>query len=377
MLGKEKKRILITGANGFIGKNLLTHLSRINLFEVFLYSRESSESDLKDCIQRSDLIVHLAGENRPFDIASFEISNVQLTKKICDYASQSPNKIPIIFSSSVQVKNNNPYGASKLAAEALLKKYSEKNKVPVISFRFPGIFGKWAKPNYNSVVATFCFNIANGLPIALSDKEKKLNLCYIDDIIELIIESVHGIDNYVEFNEINVSGKYLVTLSQLSEKIYSFRDSQKTLQLSHVGSGFDRALYATYVSYLPKNKFFYDLKTKTDERGSFTEVLKTIDSGQISFLRINPGHSRGKHFHHTKLEKFIVVSGVSKFRFRNILTDEACEIEIDGSNTVKVVETIPGWAHEIINVSAQDLVVLVWSNEIFDPNKPDTFASAV
>ncbi len=377
MLGNTKKRILITGANGFIGKNLLAHISRIDLFRVLLYSRESTESDLKDYIQRSDLIVHLAGENRPIDITSFEISNVQLTQKICDYASQNQNKIPIIFSSSVQVQNKNPYGVSKSAAEDIIKKYSEKNKVPVISFRFPGIFGKWAKPNYNSVVATFCFNIANCLPIELVDKEKKLTLCYIDDIIELIIQAIYSIDKYTGYSEINVPGQYLVTLSQLLEKIYAFSDSKKNLQLSHVGSGFDRALYATYTSYLPKYKFSYGLKIKTDERGSFTEVLKTIDSGQISFLRINPGHSRGKHFHHTKIEKFIVVSGVSKFRFRNTLIDEVYEIEIDGSSMAMVVETIPGWAHEIINIGTQDLVVLVWSNEIFDPNKPDTIASVV
>jgi UDP-2-acetamido-2,6-beta-L-arabino-hexul-4-ose reductase len=373
----SKKTILITGANGFIGKNLISHLSEIESFELLSFTRGGSIHELESYLSKADCIVHLAGECRPTDDADYEFTNVQLTKKICEYASKQQKKIPIIFSSTVQVEKNNLYGKSKADAEEVIRTYSDQNGIPAFIFRLPGIFGKWAKPNHNSVVATFCFNIANDLPIIISNEATQLSLCYIDDIIELFIQSIISIDDQTECQEINVPGKYFTTLRDLSEKIYAFSYSPVNLSLYHVGSGFERALYATYTSYLPKSKFYYDLLPRVDERGSFTEVLKTIDSGQISFIRIRPGYSRGKHFHHTKIEKFIVVSGISKFKFRDILTDERFEIEVDSSSESRVVETIPGWAHEIINIGQTDLVVLIWSSEVFNLSKPDTIASSV
>ena len=373
----ERKIILITGSNGFIGRNLFFRLNSKSDYEVLTFRRSDSLDYLASLISRSDFIIHLAGENRPDDPEKFQSCNVDLTRDICDLLMRYKKNIPIIFTSSTQAILKNPYGVSKRMAEDLIRNYCVKVNASALILRLPGVFGKWAKPYYNSVVATFCHNIANNIPITISDFNKKLDLCYIDDVVEKI-SSLISLDHLKGVQYIDYPPQYTISLGSLAEKIYLFSNSDDTLMPGKVGIGIDRALYATYLSYLPSSRFSTSLKSHDDERGSFVEVLKTEDSGQISYIKIKPGVTRGKHFHHSKTEKFIVMSGCAEFRFRNIITDELYKIEVNGDQSVpRAVETIPGWAHEICNTGESDLIVLVWSNEVFDLNKPDTEACIV
>jgi UDP-2-acetamido-2,6-beta-L-arabino-hexul-4-ose reductase len=367
-------RILVTGADGFIGKNLCLHLSENKDFEVIKFVRGDSEEALFTSVLKSDLIVHLAGENRPKDPSAFAEVNTGLTRTICRAIKESTKKIPVLFSSSTQAELDNPYGTSKFAAEQLLTDLARENTNPVAIYRLPGVFGKWCKPNYNSVVATFCHNIALNLPIQINDPQKSLQLVYVDDVVESILRWIKLPSLGLTHPTINP--EYQITLGELASQIESFKNCRSSLISERVGTGLTRALYATYVSYLPKNSFVYDIPAHGDARGVFVEMLKTPDSGQFSFFTAHPGITRGGHYHHTKTEKFLVIKGKARFGFRHMLTNEIYHLETSGDKP-QIVETVPGWTHDITNISTEEMVVMLWANEIFDRDRPDTIACKV
>lgn len=368
------KRILVTGAFGFIGQNLVLRLKEANFIEVLTFSRSDKKERLKNLISQVDCIIHLAGVNRPSDDQDFVNVNVNLTREICNLIKQSKRYVPIIFASSTQIVNDSQYGQSKLEAEEIIREFVEASDQSAVIFRLPGVFGKFCKPNYNSVVSTFCYNIVNDIPIKVDDPNKNLELVYIDDFIDDVIltldEMGHG------FNLGYLSTIYDITLGNLAKKIFSFKDSRKTLISEAVGTGITRALYSTYISYLSNEQFIYDLPKYEDERGMFVELLKTKDSGQFSFFTIRPGITRGSHYHHSKTEKFCVVNGTVRLQFRKLGGEEIFVADLS-ENKIQIIETIPGWVHNITNTGQHDALVVTWANEIFDRSKPDTISQKV
>lgn len=365
--------VLVTGAHGFIAKNLIFRLNELDI-QVLTYTRKNSTQDLEELIKVADFIVHLAGENRPKEEQDFDTVNAELTAYICDLLRSLGKNIPFILASSTQAKFNNAYGKSKLNAENSVKMLEIDTACSVYVYRLPGVFGKWCKPNYNSVVATFCYNISHNLPIKVSNPDLELTLVYIDDVIEEFLKTIQGIKN--NKIELSVQPEYKITLGNLSNQIKMFKESRNTLVSERVGNGFIRKLYSTYVSYLSPEQFTYTIPTYGDDRGTFSEILKTKDSGQFSFFTALPGLTRGEHYHHSKTEKFLVIHGKAKFNFRHIITEETYEI-ITSSKELKIVETVPGWSHNITNIGLEEMIVLLWANEIFDPNNPDTVAHKV
>lgn len=370
-------RFLVTGANGFIGKNLCLRLQELDHTVIKLCRSDTLES-LADQIHTIDGVFHLAGENRPVDPAAFQQVNSGLTSQLCDLLTNSGKSTPVILASSAQAELDNHYGLSKLAAEQAVTRYATQNGAAAMIYRLPGVFGKWAKPNYNSVVATFCHNIANDQPIQISDPSKLIDLVYIDDVVDgFISEMSLAITNkYTGSKLLAISNHYQITLGDLADQIRAFQQCRTTLISERVGTGFTRVLYASYVSYLPISKFSYDVPVYGDSRGVFVEMLKTIDSGQFSFFTAHPGITRGGHYHHTKTEKFLVIKGRARFGFRNVISNELHHIDTSGEQP-QVVETVPGWTHDITNVGEDELVVMLWANEIFDRAKPDTTANKV
>ncbi len=370
------KKILITGSEGFIGKNLIKSIGVHNDFSFNCFNKTDNMEKIEKLINNSDFIIHLAGVNRPKEKESFKIHNADLTKSICDLVQKKSKKFSkkthIIFTSSTQANEDNEYGKSKLKAEQYLKNLYKQTLNPIVIFRLPGVFGKWCKPNYNSVVATFCNNIANNLPININDESKNIRLVYIDDLVKSFIQILRRFPNNFLYKELKP--EYNINLKKLANLIFEFRDSRNTKLIPKVGGGFNRKLYSTYLSYINSDNFSYPLKENKDSRGSFVEMLKTKSSGQISFFTAKPGVTRGGHYHNTKNEKFLVIKGEARFRFRNILTEECKEIFVDGSN-LQVVESYPGWSHDIKNIGANTLYVILWANENFDKNNPDTFYS--
>ena len=367
-------RILVTGRQGFIGKNLCLSLNEQDKFTVIFFGRQDSIQLLEDSINESDVIIHLAGENRPSDESEFDNVNVGLTENICNILRSVDKKIPIIFSSSIQASLENPYGKSKYAAEKLLKNLSIENHNPITIFRLPGVFGKWCKPNYNSVVATFCHNIAKNIEIKIDEPDKTIKLVYIDDVVKEIIKSLDIVDK--GFSRKSVEPEYLISLGDLANKIKDFKNCRTSLVTERVGTGITRALYSTYVSYFTSDNFSYKLSESIDKRGKFVEVLKTPDAGQFSFFTAHPGVTRGGHYHHTKTEKFLVIKGRARFEFRNIETKEYHEVFTSEEESI-VVETIPGWAHNITNIGDCDMIVMLWANEVFNLSYPDTISCEV
>lgn len=367
-----KKKILVTGSDGFIAKNLILRLSEAGNYTIIPFSKKHDLNNLSDLIEQSDFIFHLAGENRPKKKEDFVVNNVHLTKEICKIIKSKEKKVPIVFSSSIHALSDSEYGKSKLDAEKFIADLIKTNKGSAFIFRLPGIFGKWCKPNYNSVVATFCHNIANGKEVEISDSSNELTLCYIDDLVSDLINTIDLKDEGLKYKDVTVSKK--ITLGALHEMIISFRKTRDNHIIGGVGSGFERALYSTYISYLPPSKFSYSLKENVDERGSFVEMLKTKSSGQFSYFTSKPGITRGEHYHHTKTEKFLVLQGKARFRFRNIISNEEYEIFTDDRKPI-IVETIPGWSHDIKNIGDDILIVMLWANEIFDADHPDTYSS--
>lgn len=367
-------KVLITGADGFIGKNLLAHLGERSDVEALRFTRADSVAVLPALVAQAEFIFHLAGVNRPSDPSEFKRGNTDLTSALCDAIVTSGRQIPLLYTSSIQAELNNPYGISKREAEEAMQALSIEHGSPVYLFRLPNVFGKWARPNYNSAVATFCHNIARDLPIQINDPQACINLVYIDDVIEYFIAVMEG--KRVGESFVSVSPQYSITVGELGEQLSAFRDSRKSMITEPVGTGLVRALYSTYLSYLPPERFTYKVPKYGDSRGVFVEMLKTKDSGQFSFFTAHPGITRGGHYHHSKTEKFLVIKGKACFRFRHIVSGEFHELFTTGEQP-EIVETVPGWTHDITNVGDDEMVVMLWANEIFDRERPDTFTRPV
>lgn len=366
----NNNKLLITGSDGFIAKNLIFHLKKNIECDLVFFTRKNNIEDLKLLVKDVSCIVHLAGENRPSNIDDFNIVNLELTRSLIDAVQTTGRNIPIIFSSSIHAQSDSHYGASKLAGEALLQSFSLKTGNSVSVLRLPGVFGKWSRPNYNSVVSTFCYNISRGLPLVINDPDKILSLVYIDqvinDIIKLISMKMSG------FRVIYTENTHSVSVGDLAKIISRMHKDRYHNFVSEVGFGLQRELYATYISNLPLQQFDYQLISKNDARGSFVEIIKTNLCGQISYFTMKVGVSRGNHYHHTKVEKFLVVVGEIKFRMINIVTDEEYVI-YSSSVEPKIIESIPGWNHSIENIGDIDAVVILWSSEIFSEINPDTY----
>ena len=367
-------KVLVTGADGFIGKNLCVSLARNKSIEVVKFTRECDVSDLESLVLTVDFIFHLAGVNRPKEDLEFFKGNADLTEHICQSIRRGGRKIPILLSSSIQAECANAYGKSKLQAEMHLLNLYMETENPVYIYRLPNVFGKWCLPNYNSVVATFCHNISHDLPIQINDPDVELTLVHIGSVVTSFLSVLMNPPEDKLFIEVNPV--YQISLGELAQQLYKFKESRKTLVMEAVGDGFIRVLYATYISYISPNDFNYALTKHEDPRGSFVEMLKTKDSGQFSFFTAHPGVTRGGHYHHVKTEKFLVIKGKARFGFRHIVTNETCEIVTSGEHP-EVVETVPGWSHDVTNIGDEELVVMLWANENFDKLRPDTVAYKV
>lgn len=362
--------IVITGANGFIGKNLVAHLKAHKYENVVEVTRETKEQELKAALKEAIFVFHLAGINRPLNETEFMEGNRDFTSKIIDTLKQYNSKCPILVTSSTQAERKNAYGESKRAAEKIVLAYKNAMGAKVYIYRLPNVFGKWCKPNYNSAVATFCHNISRDLEITVNDPSVVLNLVYIDDIIEEFINALNGNPNQInEFCEI--SQVYTKQLDEIVELIYSFKSSRKERAIPTMTEPFTKALYSTYLSYLPENQFSYPLQMNIDNRGSFTEFIRTADRGQVSVNISKPGITKGNHWHHTKNEKFLVVSGEGVIRFRKINSEDIIEYYVNGEK-LEVVDIPVGYTHNIENLGYTDMVTVMWVNEMFDPEQPDT-----
>lgn len=371
-------KVLITGANGFLGKNLRLHLAERDEVEVICFTREHSIDELPELLQGIDFVFHLAGINRPQDPSEFVIGNVDLTSALCEaiagVATATGQKVPVVFTSSTQASLDNHYGASKRVSEDSLFALHRQHGVPVHVFRLPNVFGKWCRPNYNSGVATFCYNIARNLPIQVNDPAMPLTLVYVDDVLQRFVKLMDGADDVLDENRFSVvTPQYSTSVGEVVRVIEAFKDSRQTLTSERVGTGLFRALYSTYVSYLPPEAFTYSVPMYGDPRGVFAEMLKTPDCGQFSYFTAHPGITRGGHYHHSKTEKFLVIKGHAHFKFRHMHTGESYEVCTSGEKA-EVVETVPGWTHDITNIGSDEMIVMLWANEVFDRSKPDTFA---
>ena len=371
-------RVLITGADGFIGKNLQLHLAERKDVELVLFTRSNDAAQLPDLLQGVDFVFHLAGINRPLDPKEFTAGNVNLTqalcKAVCEIAAATGKSLPIIYTSSIQAERDSPYGLSKRSAEVAFREAARAYAVPVHVFRLPNVFGKWCKPNYNSAVATFCHNVARDLPIQVNDPAAHVALVYVDDLIARFVQLMDGADVAVDAAGFDVvSPQYSITVGELARQIQAFRQSRSTLVTERVGTGLVRALYATFVSYLPVESFSYGVPQHSDPRGVFVEMLKTPDAGQFSYFTAHPGITRGGHYHHSKTEKFLVIKGQARFKFRHMHTGQSHELITTGDKP-EIVETVPGWTHDITNIGLDEMVVMLWANEVFDRGRPDTFA---
>ena len=397
-------KILITGAKGFVGKNLVENLKNIKegknrtrdlkIDEIFEYDIDTDPSILDGFCKEADFVFNLAGVNRPKDQSEFMEGNFGFASTLLETLKKYKNNCPVMLSSSIQATligryGESDYGKSKLAGEELFFNYSKETEAKVLIYRFPNLFGKWCRPNYNSAVATFCNNIANDLPIQVNDRNTKLELLYIDDLIEEMLDALEEKEHHCEFDGLNAvekqEGRYCfvptthqVTLGEIVDLLYSFNNQPKTLVVPEIpNNSFAKKLYSTYLSYLPKEKVAFPLKMNVDGRGSFTELLKSEKCGQVSINISKPGITKGQHWHNTKWEFFIVVAGHGLIQERKIGTDEVIEFEVSGDK-IEAIHMLPGYTHNIINLSeTENLVTVMWANESFDPNKPDTFFEEV
>ena len=397
-------KILITGAKGFVGKNLVANLYNIKegkdrtrnlqIDEIFEYDIDSDPSLLDRYCKEADFVFNLAGVNRPKDQSEFMEGNFGFASTLLDTLKKYRNNCPIMLSSSIQATligryGESDYGKSKLAGEELFFNYSKETGAKVLIYRFPNLFGKWCRPNYNSAVATFCNNIANDLPIQVNDRNTKLELLYIDDLVDELLDALEGKEHHCEYDGLDavekLNGRYSfvptthhVTLGEIVDLLELFNNQSKTLIIPEIPkNSFAKKLYSTYLSYLPKEKTIFPLKMNVDDRGSFTELLKSEKCGQVSINISKPGITKGQHWHNTKWEFFIVVSGHGLIQERKIGTDEIIEFEVSGDK-IEAIHMLPGYTHNIINLSeTENLVTVMWANEAFDPNKPDTFFEKV
>ena len=397
-------KILITGAKGFVGKNLAEALKSIRdgkdrtrpdlkIEEIYLYDIDSSKDELETACERADFVFNLAGVNRPKDNSEFMQGNFGFAGELLNTLKKHNNKCPVMLSSSVQAtligRYDSDYGRSKKAGEELFFSYAAETGAKVLVYRFPNLFGKWCRPNYNSAVATFCYNTANDLPITVNDRSTELELLYIDDLISEMLDALENKEHHCEFDGVKTllceDGKYcaapithFVTLGEIADLLESFKNQPETLLMPEIpNNSFGKKLYSTYLSYLPKEKVSFPLKMNVDYRGSFTELLKTEKCGQISVNISKPGITKGQHWHNSKWEFFIVVSGHGLIEERKIGSDEVLRFEVS-SDRIEAVHMLPGYTHNIINLSeTENLVTVMWANESFDPNKPDTFFEEV
>ena len=365
--------ILVTGSSGFIGKNLIVKLREQGYENIVCFSRDNEVFELQELVTEIDFVFHFAGVNRPKSESDFETVNVNLTQALVDALLKSGRTIPIVLASSIQSKLDSQYGRSKSKAEKIVLDYSKLTGARTYIYQLPNVFGKWCKPNYNSVVATFCHNIAHNISINIHDKDSKLSLVYIDDVCNEFI-CLLGLDKKPGYRKI--STVYKTTVGELAKLLVKFRDSRKNLIIEEVGVGFKRALYSTFISYYDKDSFSYIVPGYSDARGKFVEMLKTPLTGQFSFFTAHPKVTRGGHYHHSKNEKFLVVSGKARFRFKHVISGDTYEVLSDSSE-YRIIETVPGWVHDITNVGNNELIVMLWANEIFDRSKPDTIASPI
>lgn len=369
-------RVLVTGAKGFIGKNLLMRFQERCDIEVITFTREDDIDDLAGMLEGVDWIFHLAGVNRPKNSWELNNGNKKLTVEICAAIKSSKKNIPIVYTSSIQAELDNDYGESKRAAEDALLELKRETGNPVFIYRLPNVFGKWSRPNYNSVVATFCYKITRSMPIEINDPSAVIRLVYVDDVVACFMDLINLgslASSALDVSYVDARPVYQISVGELAEQLIRFNATRKNLVVERVGTGLVRALYSTFVSFLPPEKFTYTLQQHGDSRGVFVEMLKTQDSGQFSFFTAHPGITRGGHYHHSKTEKFLVIKGRACFRFRHMLTGEFYELYTSGEQA-EIVESVPGWAHDITNVGEEELVCMLWANEIFDQGKPDTFA---
>lgn len=397
-------KILVTGAKGFVGKNLCAQFNNIKegkirncpveIEEVFEYDIDSTPEDLDRYCKEADFVFNLAGVNRPDNPEDFKIGNFGFASTLLDTLMKHGNRCPVMLSSSIQATligryAGHPYGESKKAGEELFFDYADKTDAKVLVYRFPNLFGKWCRPNYNSAVATFCNNIANDLPIQVNDPSVELELLYIDDLVEEMILALQGKEHHCEFDGVETvlkkNGRYCAvpttfraTLGEIVDLLHKFEELPKTLMIPEIPSdSFAKRLFSTYLSYLPKEKAVFDLKMNSDDRGSFTELVHTPKCGQVSINISKPGITKGQHWHNTKWEQFIVVKGHGLIQMRKEGTDEVLNFEVSGDKIQSVI-MLPGYTHNIINLSdTEDLVTVMYCNEIFDPNKPDTFFDPV
>lgn len=374
--------ILITGVKGFIGKNLIAELNNVKEaktksyqqtsdLNLFAYDIDTDPALLEGYCKEADFVFHLAGVNRPKEQSEFMEGNFGFTSLLLDTLKKHGNNCPVMLSSSIQAELDNPYGTSKKAGEDLLFEYGRETGAEVLIYRFPNVFGKWCRPNYNSAVATFCHNIAHDLPIQVNDRNVQMSLVYIDDVVKELIVALEGHPNK-ESDFCKVPTEHRITLGEIVDLIYSFKESRQNLQVPDLSDVFTKKLYSTYLSYLPEDQFSYPLKMNIDERGSFTEFLKLPDRGQVSINISKPGITKGQHWHHTKNEKFLVVSGKGVIRFRKIDEEKVHEYFVSGDK-LEVVDIPVGYTHNIENLGETDMVTVMWVNEVFDPERPDTY----
>jgi UDP-2-acetamido-2,6-beta-L-arabino-hexul-4-ose reductase len=364
-------KILVTGANGFVGQNLIAELKNKGYEDILKVTRETEPSLLDTYTKECDFVFHLAGVNRPDDEKEFMQGNFHFTLGLLELLKKHNNKSPVLITSSIQAEKDNPYGRSKKAGEDVLLEYSHQTGAKAFVYRLPNLFGKWSKPNYNTVVATYCYNISRNMDIQINNRDAELTLCYIDDILEEFINALEGNptkkDQYCF-----VKTTHTITLWDLAERIKSFKESRAALSIPNMEDALTKKLYSTYLSFLPEGNFSYDLKMNCDNRGSFTEFIRTPERGQVSVNVSKPGITKGNHWHHTKNEKFLVVSGEGLIRFRKIDSDEIIEYRVNGE-ILQVVDIPTGYTHSIVNVGESDLITVMWVNECFDPEKPDTY----
>lgn len=364
-------KILVTGAKGFIGKNLIAELKNRGYNDIFEYDTDTDQKLLSEYTKECEFVFHLAGVNRPKDEKEFLEGNYGFTSILLDKLKENNNKAPVLITSSVQAEKDNPYGKSKKAGEELMFEYGRNTGAIVYVYRLPNVFGKWCRPNYNSVIATFCNNIANNLPITVSDPEVLLKLVYIDDVVNEFIAALDGKVNRSELY-CYIPVIHEKKLGEIAALIQSFKESRATLSVPDMTDLFAKKLYSVYLSYIPKDNFCYPLKMNTDNRGSFTEFIRTPERGQFSVNVSKPGITKGNHWHNTKNEKFLVVSGKASIKFRQIHSDEIIEYIVSGEKS-EVVDIPVGYTHSITNIGEDDLVTVMWANECFNKDNPDTY----
>jgi len=364
-------KILVTGSKGFVGKNLIAELNSRGYKEIFEFDVDSDKYLLEEYAKNCEFVFHLAGVNRPKDEKEFMEGNFGFTSELLELLKKHNNKAPILITSSIQAERDNPYGVSKKAGEELLFNYGEDSGTKALVYRLPNLFGKWSKPNYNTVVATYCYNIARNIEIQINNPNADLALCYIDDVLDEFMRALEG-NPTIKNKYCSVPVSYNIKLGQLADTIVSFKESRKNLGIPDMCNPLTKKLYSTYLSFLPEDSFSYDLKMNCDNRGSFTEFIRTQERGQVSVNISKPGITKGNHWHHTKNEKFLVVSGQCLIRFRNINSEEIIEYKVSGEK-LQVVDIPTGYTHSIVNVGDGDLVTIMWANESFNPEKPDTY----